>query len=61
MNNVENNNDAIPITSISNLPIPISVNVKAKYLVINVDCVISFVTNYILVVEFGSSFNCHFN
>ena len=34
MNNVGNNIDTIPITNISNFPIPISENVKAKNLII---------------------------
>ena len=34
MNNIGNNKDTIPITNISNFPIPISDNVKAKILII---------------------------
>ena len=34
MNNVGNNKDTIPITMISNFPMPISVSVKAKVFII---------------------------
>ena len=34
MNNIGNNKETIPITSISNFPIPISDNVRAKILII---------------------------